>query len=712
MRLVIAEKPSVAKSIAAVMGATEKKDGYMEGNGYLVSWCIGHLVDLSLPEVYNEEWKSWSVEQLPIIPEQYKHSVKAETVRQYKVLKELLNSDSVDDVVCATDAGREGELIFRRVYYKTGCKKPMKRLWISSMEDSAILEGMSHLKDSREYDNLYHSAMCRAKADWLIGINMTRLLTKVYDTSVLNVGRVISPTLAIICARERQIASFTKQKFYRVHLKTPDFDAASDRIDDEDQAKALVQSCQGQPATVREVVKENKAEKPPLLYDLTSLQGDANSMFGFTAKQTLELTQSLYEAKLVTYPRTDAKYLTNDMEDTAREVIEAVYSVSSGFPAFGRNEQPDIKRVLDSGKVTDHHAIIPTVQLRDPEKRKDLSPEQLKLLALISCRLLCATGQKHQFVSTKVVLSCQGTDFTLSGRVISDYGWKAYENALRTFFKADPEEEKGDDRPIPAFAENQEITNADVGISEHFTQPPKRYTDKSLLHAMECAGNSEMSDDVERKGLGTSATRAETIETLIRQKFVERDKKNLLPTQNGLKLNDILPEKIASVELTVEWENRLLLISRGEDTEEAFMRDIEAFCRQMVEDNRTPKPGMESLFPKTSEKTAVGTCPGCGAAVYDGKYGMYCSGKCGLGLRRVFAFGKELSQTQVQNILNGKKALVKGFTSKAKGTTYDAYVVPDGIEDYEYNNDKGEKVQAKRIKFKMEFPAKKPAKKK
>jgi DNA topoisomerase-3 len=708
MRLVIAEKPSVAMSIAAVIGANQRKNGYVEGNGYIVSWCVGHLVDLSLPQSYDEALSVWSIEQLPIIPEKYKHSVKAETVAQYKVLKELLNNDSVDEVVCATDAGREGELIFRRVYYKAGCSKPMKRLWISSMEDAAILEGMNNLKDSREYDNLYNSAMCRAKADWLIGINMTRLMTKVYDTSVLNVGRVISPTLAMICEREKQITSFVKHKYYRVHLKTPDLDAVSEKIDEEDQTKKVIQNCQGQPVIVKDVVKEDKSENPPLLYDLTSLQGDANSMFGYTAKHTLELAQSLYEAKLVTYPRTDAKYLTDDMEDTAREVIDIIYAVSSGlYPADSR-QKADIKRILNSSKVSDHHAIIPTVQIKDQEKIKALSQEQLKLLALIVCRLLCAAGQKHLYASSKVVLSCAGADFSVSGRTVIDNGWKSFENALRMFYKADKDEEKDKEEvPVPNLEQNQEIMGASFNISEHYTAPPKRYTDKTLLRAMECAGNSEMSDDVERKGLGTSATRAETIETLIRQSFIERDKKNLFPTQKGINLIDVLPEKIASVELTVEWENRLLLISKGEDTEDAFMSDIESFCRQLVSENKIPIAGKENLFPKASGKETVGKCPGCGADVYAGKHGLYCSNKCGLGLSTVYAFGKELSQAQVKNLIEGKKVLVKDLVSKGKGTKYEAYAVPDGVEDYEYINKSGEKVGAKRFKFKMEFPVKK-----
>lgn len=709
MKLVIAEKPSVAKNIAAVIGASENKHQYMEGNGWLVSWCVGHLVDLSAPEAYDETFKKWDIDALPIIPEKYLHSIKAESAGQYKVVKELMNREDVESVVCATDAGREGELIFRRVYYKAGCRKPIKRLWISSLEKATIAEGMSSLKDGAEYDNLYHAAMCRAKADWVIGINMTRLMTKAYNSSVLNVGRVFSPTLAMICDREQKIASFVKQKFYRVHLKTAQFDAVSERIDEENAAKAVAAACSGQTAAVKEITREKKTENPPLLYDLTSLQGDANSLFGFTAKQTLDLLQSLYEAVLVTYPRTDAKYLTNDMTETAKEVISAVYSVPGDyFPAYQKTGEPDIGRILDSSKVTDHHAIIPTAQIKNPENLKKLSKEQMKLLALISCRLLCATGAKHIYDSSKAVLVCAGTEFSLSGKMITEMGWKVHEEAMKVFFKTENGEaekgaEKENDKALPELAENQTITGAAFDLSEHFTAPPKRYTEKTLLHAMECAGNEEMDDDVERKGLGTSATRAEMIEKLISSGFAVREKKNLVPTQKGMNLISVLPEKLISVELTVEWENRLSLIAKGEDTEEAFMSDLEEFLRHMVSEYRNPIPGKENLFPREGKEEA-GKCPCCGASVFQGKNGFYCDAKCGLNLGRVYAFGKELSAQQIKSVLSGKKVLLKDLTSKVKGTTYDAYAVPDGVEDYTYQNKEGREVSAKRLKFKMEFP--------
>ena len=541
MQLVIAEKPSVAQSIAGVIGANERKDGYMEGNGYIVSWCVGHLVELAQPDAYFDTWKKWSYESLPMIPEQWKHEVKKDTAAQYRVLKELMHEAKVDSVVCATDAGREGELIFRLVYEMAGCNKSMKRLWISSMEESAIREGFAELKPGSDYDHLYESALCRQQADWLVGLNGTRLFTVLYGGKVLKVGRVQTPTLAMLVDRETKIMNFKKEAYYMAHIIGGGVDAVTDKINSKAEAENVANICAGGQALVTSVLKEEKSVAPPKLYDLTTLQRDANRLFGFTAKQTLEYTQSLYEKKLCTYPRTDSQYLSDDMEQTAKSVIDAIFA----YILFEQNIifHPDIKRVLNSKKVTDHHAIIPTMEIT----RADLTalPEtEMKILSLCANRLLCATGEKHIYNTTKAELRCGDITFKVSGKEVVRNGWKDFEDAFKRSYKTTEEKDAADEKEkkLPELSEEMNIPVEETKVSEHFTAPPKHFTEDSLLSAMERAGAEDMGDDVERKGLGTPATRADIIEKLVKDGFVKREKKQMIPTEDGMKLITVLPD--------------------------------------------------------------------------------------------------------------------------------------------------------------------------
>ena len=522
MQLVIAEKPSVAQSIAGVLGVTERKDGYMEGNDYIVSWCVGHLIELAQPESYDEALQKWTYASLPIIPDTWQHEVKSDTKAQYNVLKKLMHDSRVESVVCATDAGREGELIFRLTYNMAGCDKPMQRLWISSMEESAIKEGFSNLRPGREYDHLYESALCRQEADWLVGINGTRLFTVLYGGKALKVGRVQTPTLAMLVDREAKIMNFKKESYYVAHILCNGLDAVSEHIRDKAEAEKIAGACANGQALVTTVVKEEKWIAPPKLYDLTTLQRDANRLFGFTAKQTLEYTQSLYEKKLVTYPRTDSQYLSDDMEGTARNVIEAIFNSLLSEQNILFN--PDVKKILNSKKVTDHHAIIPTMEI----VRQDLKaiPEsERKILSLCANRLLCATAEKHIYNSTKAELTSNGMVFKVSGKEIWKNGWKDFEELFKKAYKTTEDKDDSDDtKKLPELTEGMTVTVEDTRVSEHFTQPPKHYTEDSLLSAMERAGAEDMGDEVERKGLGTPATRADIIEKLVKDGFVKREK--------------------------------------------------------------------------------------------------------------------------------------------------------------------------------------------
>lgn len=703
MQLVIAEKPSVAQQIASVIGAEERKDGYMEGSGSIVSWCVGHLVELAQPDAYSDAWKKWTYESLPMIPENWQHEVKRDTAAQYKVLRELMHDTRVDSVVCATDAGREGELIFRLVYEMAGCNKPMKRLWISSMEESAIRDGFANLKQGSDYDCLYQSALCRQRADWLVGLNGTRLFTVLYGGKVLKVGRVQTPTLGMLVERETQIMNFRKEQYFMAHILCGGVDAATGRINSRAEAETVAGACKNGQAVVTSAAKEQKSIAPPKLYDLTTLQRDANRLFGFTAKQTLEYVQSLYEKKLATYPRTDSQYLSDDMEQTAKSVIEAIF----GSILFQEDVMfnPNIKRVLNSKKVTDHHAIIPTMEIAKADLSTLPEPER-KILSLVANRLLCATGEKHLYETVKAELSCGGHTFHASGKSVTHNGWKDFEDAFKRAFKTIEEKESTEEKKLPELTEGQTFENMQTKISEHYTTPPKHYTEDSLLSAMERAGAEDMGDNVERKGLGTPATRADIIEKLVKDGFVKREKKQMLPTEDGMKLITVLPDVVKSPKLTADWENALTLVAKGEYSMQEFMGGIEDMVRDLVQTYHSVSEEQKSMFGGGAQGinagTALGKCPKCGGDVVKGKFGAYCKNKCGMNVGR--AMGAVLSDSQIKSMLEGKKTLVKGL--KGKKGTYDAYLIPEGIEDYSYTKD-GKEIRGSQYKVRLEFPKRK-----
>ena len=578
MKLVIAEKPSVAMSLAAVLGANEKKDGYLEGGGYLVSWCVGHLLELAQPEAYGEQYARWRYGDLPILPEEWKYEVPKDKKKQLDLLCRLMKDKRVDSVVCATDAGREGELIFRLVYEHAGCKKPMERLWISSMEDAAIRDGFEHLRPGSDYDKLYDAAVCRAGADWLIGINATRLFSVLYGVT-LNVGRVMSPTLALLVQREADIQAFTSKPFYVPEITCGGFTASGEKLSGKNEVEKIRMDCDGQAASVRSVEKQVKTVQPPRLYDLTTLQRECNRIYGYTAQQTLDYVQSLYEKKLATYPRTDSQYLTEDMQATAASLV---LWLREHMP-FGKGcaGEPDIGRVTDGSKVTDHHAIIPTVEIA----RMDLSDpfRGADVLTLIAARLLSATAQAHRFEAVTAVLDCRGHSFTAKGKTILQAGWKEVERLYRMGLKeSKPEDDENTDIPLPMLQEGQIFETASASVREGKTSPPKHYTEDSLLAAMETAGAGDMPEDAERKGLGTPATRAATLEKLVSAGFVQRKKKQLIPTEKGTNLILVLPDNIKSPTLTAEWESMLKQVERGELAADSFMGQIADMSRTLV----------------------------------------------------------------------------------------------------------------------------------
>ncbi|MCJ7856537.1 DNA topoisomerase 3 [Lachnospiraceae bacterium NSJ-143] len=692
MKLVIAEKPSVAQAIAHVLGATARKDGYTEGGGWLVSWCVGHLVGLAPADAYNEKYAKWAYDDLPIVPECWQYAADREKEKQLAVLRALMGREDVDAVVCATDAGREGQFIFQLVYNYCGCQKPTLRLWISSMEETAIRDGFAALKDGADYDSLYHSALCRAQADWLIGINATRLFSVLYGVT-LNVGRVQSPTLALLVNRENEIAGFKKQKFYTVLLCAGELTAEGDRLESKKAAEELRAACGGKTATVEAVEKKERAELPPKLYDLTTLQRDANRLYGFTAQQTLDYTQSLYEKRLVTYPRTDSRYLTEDMAAGLPSLVEAV---AGALPFMaGLEKTVNAGRVVDGSKVSDHHAIIPTSTMPGADL-SGLPAGEKAVLHLIAARLLCAVGEKHITAETVAALSCGGHTFTAKGRTVTAYGWKAIDNAFRATLKEKPDEGK-EPTPLPELTEGQELPRVNASVREGTTAPPRHYTEDTLLSSMETAGTEDMPEDAERKGLGTPATRAGIIEKLVHTGFVERKQKNLIPTPKGAALIGVLPELIKSPQLTAEWEHKLKQVERGELDAADFMAGIAALTSQLVQDyGKLPDGADLSLFQPV--RKAVGTCPRCGGRVVENKKGFVCENRaCGFALwkeNRFFsAKKKELTAKIAAALLKEGRTELKGCHSEKTGKTYDAIVILD---------DTGGKF----VGFKMDFPAK------
>ena len=625
MQLVIAEKPSVAASIAAALGVKEKKDGYIEGGGYLISWCVGHLVELAEAAAYGEQYKKWSYESLPILPEEWQYNVAADKGKQFSILKELMHRADVSEVVNACDAGREGELIFRFVYEVTGCNKPMRRLWISSMEDKAIKAGFADLKDGRDYDALYASALCRAKADWIIGINATRLFSCLYDKT-LNVGRVQTPTLKMLVDRGEAISHFKKEKYYHVRLDLSGAEAASERISDKSRADALKAACEAGTAVCVSLTKEKKTAAPPKLFDLTSLQREANKIYGYTAKQTLDLAQTLYEKRLLTYPRTDSAFLTDDMGDTAAKTV----AMLSGKLPFmeGAEFTPEVSRTLDSSKVSDHHAIIPTMELAKTDLAA-LPESERNILTLAGARLIFAAAEPHIFEAVTAVFSCADTEFTARGKTVLAGGWKDLERRYRATLKGKPDPEDADsdgENTLPELSEGQSFESPTAKVTEHFTTPPKPHNEATLLSAMERAGNEDTDPDAERRGLGTPATRAAVIEKLVKSGFAERKGKQLIPTQNGAALVSVLPDMLTSPQLTAEWENNLTQIAKGAADAGDFMQRIEAMARELVKENATADKD-KVAFTGGEEKPSIGKCPRCGSPVHEGRKNFYCSNR-------------------------------------------------------------------------------------
>ena len=687
MILVIAEKPSVAQSIAKVLGATSRKDGYLEGNNYIVSWCVGHLVGLADASSYNERYAKWRYDDLPIVPEEWLFEVPKDKAQQFKILRDLIKDKRVTELVCATDAGREGELIFRLVYHKAGCTKPFKRLWISSLEDAAIREGFDHLRDGSDYDKLYEAALSRSKADWIVGINGTRLFTTLYKKKLV-VGRVQTPTLAMLVEREGKITTFHKEKYFNIHVEKDGLTADMEKIKTVEEAKTIAAACDKKQAVISSVRKETKTVNPPKLYDLTTLQREANRYFSFTAQQTLDLVQSLYEKKLLTYPRTDSQFITDDMEGTARQVIDIICRKVSIFD--GIRHDPDMKRIINNAKVTDHHAIIPTVQL-EKQDISELPQSEQKVLSLVGMRLLAATGEKHIYDETLITLSCEGYDFKTKGKTVVQEGWKTIEqrfkDSLKTKDKEDPE------KVLPAVNENDILSPVSASVTEHYTTPPKPYTEDTLLSAMETAGNDEFDDDTEKKGLGTPATRAGIIEKLVKSGFIERKGKSLVPTKDGSNLVCVLPEQITSPTMTAEWENTLMQIERGNADADVFLKGIVQMTGDLVKAYPFLSDAEANRF--ESGKEVIGKCPRCGSPVYVGKGNYYCSSKecsfCMWEDNKFFASKKKkLTKKIAKELLDKGWCRVKGLYTPKKPQLYDAIIKLD---------DTG----GKYVSFKMEF---------
>ena len=668
-QLVVSEKPSVGAAYAKVLGATNRQDGYWEGNGYLVSWCIGHLVELAPPNVYDAKYVKWSIADLPILPQKWQYLVSAGTKKQFGILQKLMHRPDVDSIVNSCDSGREGELIFRLVYQQAGCKKPFSRLWLSSMEENAIREGFAHLKPSTEYDALYEAALCRERADWMVGINASRLFSCLYGQP-LAVGRVMTPVLAMTVVREAAIAAFVPEKFYTVALTLADGGTASSkRFAQKADAELLLSKCRKEGrVTVQKMERKEKSESPPQLYDLTALQRDANRLLGFTAQQTLDYAQSLYEKRLITYPRTDSRFLTEDMAASLPGLVTdtgRALAVEEPIPIH-------VQQVINGSKVTDHHALLPTKSMANADLAA-LPAGEWNVLRLIAARLLCAVGEPHRYAETTLTTICAGEEFTAKGKEVLEEGWKAVERKVL----ADILNRKQELTALPNAAENEcGILNAE--LKEGQTTPPKHFTEDTLLHAMETASADSMPEGVERQGIGTPATRAATIEKLVQKGFLERkgNKKTkvLLPTDKGKALITVMPEEIQSPEMTADWETKLLQIERGEMEPSEFMTEINTMITELVK-NTEMKKGANALM----KNKIIGVCPNCGANVVEREKGWFCeSNPCRFVLWKDNAFfkrlGKRLDAHVADKLLRDGRVRLKDCKS-AKGKTYNATVL-------------------------------------
>ena len=691
MKLVLAEKPSVAMSLSKVIGATKRGDGYMEGNGYLVSWCVGHLVELSQPDAYDEKYARWRYDDLPILPEQWQYQVSAATKKQFGILKKLMQRKDVESLVCATDAGREGELIFRLVYHQCGCQKPVERLWISSMEDSAIREGFENLRPGTEYDALYEAALCRERADWIVGINATRLFSCLYGQT-LNVGRVMTPTLAMVVMRDAAIHAFKPEPFYQPELQFRDFQAGGERMKEKEEAEKLAAECrQAGKAVITKVEQKEKTEKPPALFDLTTLQREANRQLGFTAQQTLDYTQSLYEKKLVTYPRTDSRYLTDDMESMVPELVASIqqsFQIQPEMPVKVNSAQ-----VINSRKVTDHHAIIPTKTAVGFDVSSLPSGEQA-ILKMLAVRLICAVGTSCRYAETVIEAECAGQKFSTKGKNILDAGWKRYAGKVAEDTEQNQElkvdqgaEQNAENRYLPTLSEGMTLELAGVKLKEGKTSPPKRFTEDLLLSAMESASSDEFPAGVERKGIGTPATRAAIIEKLVQKGFVERkgDKKTkyLCATDKGTALVTVVPEQIQSPSMTADWEEKLLKIEHGEYDSNAFMQEIKGMISGLVKNYEAVK-GADVLM--RQERKIIGKCPACGSDVQESAKGWFCSDKsCRFALWKENRFfqklGKQMTEDLAKKLLNKGKVRLTHCYSQKTGRYYDTTLCLETGED-------------------------------
>ena len=668
--LVVAEKPSVGAAYAKVLGATNRQDGYWEGNGYLVSWCVGHLVELAPPNVYDAKYVKWSIADLPILPEKWQYLVSTSTKKQFGILQKVMNRPDVDSIVCATDAGREGELIFRLVYQQAGCKKPFSRLWLSSMEENAIREGFAHLKPSTEYDALYNAALCRERADWMVGINASRLFSCLYGQP-LAVGRVMTPVLAMTVVREAAIAAFVPEKFYTVALTLADGGSASSkRFAQKMDAERLLSKCRKEErVTVQKMKRKEKYESPPPLYDLTALQRDANRLLGFTAQQTLDYAQSLYEKRLITYPRTDSRFLTEDMAASIPGLVTdtgKVFAVEKTLPIH-------VRQVINGSKVTDHHALLPTKSMANADLAA-LPVGERNVLRLIAARLLCAVGEPHRYAETTLTTECAGEEFTAKGKVVLSEGWKAMERKMLGELLGKQKEQA----TLPDVQEQSQCSIVVAELKEGQTTPPKHFTEDTLLHAMETASADSMPEGVERQGIGTPATRAATIEKLVQKGFLERKgikkTKVLLPTDKGKALITVMPEEIQSPEMTADWETKLLQIERGEMEPGEFMTEIKEMISSLVTTTEAAK-GANALM----KNKIIGVCPNCGKPVVEREKGWFCENReCRFVLWKDNAFfkrlGKRLDAHVADKLLRDGRVRLKDCKS-AKGKTYNAIVL-------------------------------------
>jgi len=692
--LVIAEKPSVAQSYAKNLSAYKREDGYLEGESCIVSWCLGHLAEYAQPEEYDPKYEKWQFDDLPILPEAWKLKVSKDKKKQFEVIKTLMNRSDVEYLVNGCDAGREGELIFQRVYVLAGCRKPVKRLWISSMEDAAIQKGFQTMKSEEEYKNLCMAAVCRAQADWLIGMNGTRAYTTRYFKRLV-VGRVQTPTLAMLAERQERIEHFQKEAFYKVALTDGKLTVVSENIANEEAAELLAALCNGSTAVVTQMKKERKKSFPPKLYDLTSLQREANRYFGYTAKRTLDMLQELYEEKLVTYPRTDSQFVTEDMKDSVEELVEKM-PVLLSFVDYGQLGH-GIKRVINNAKVSDHHAILPTKEVVE-KGIADLPANKKNLMMLICQQLVQATGEEYLYEQTDITVKCQEHDFKARGKIPVQMGFKEVEKAFKQLcVKAEPVEEKEKETSIPAgYEEGMRLFPVKAEKTTHYTSPPKPFNEDTLLAAMETAGNKEFDSETEKKGLGTPATRASIIEKLVSFGYAQRKGKQILPSTEGKELVKVMPEYLKSAVMTAEWENQLLMMEKGQITDTQFMGEITSLVRKILEVCREIPEEERRRFQTARE--VIGKCPVCGCDVFEGKQNFYCSNRqCDFALwkenRFLESMEKNLDKKMARELLDKACTHVKGLYSKKKDMKFDADLLL-ALEDG-------------KPRFHLEFPKKK-----